>query len=57
MKLAEQMPRVTVSGIARSLGERLRVDVATTPGRHAAYHVCSDEFAEVVGPLLREVSG
>jgi pimeloyl-ACP methyl ester carboxylesterase len=43
--------------IAARLGERLGVDVATTPGRHDAYHQYPREFAEAVRPFLREVSG
>jgi pimeloyl-ACP methyl ester carboxylesterase len=43
--------------IAGRLGERLGVDVATTPGRHDAYHQYPREFAEAVRPFLREVSG
>jgi pimeloyl-ACP methyl ester carboxylesterase len=38
-------------------GERLGVDVATTPGRHDAYGEYPDEFAAAVRPLLRKVSG
>ena len=43
--------------IAGRLGERLGVDVATTPGRHDAYHAHPSEFAEAMRPFLREVSG
>ena len=43
--------------IAGRLGERLGVDVATTPGRHDAYHEYPCEFAEALRPFLREVSG
>jgi len=43
--------------IAGRLGERLGVDVATTTGRHDAYHDHASEFAEAVRPFLREVSG
>jgi pimeloyl-ACP methyl ester carboxylesterase len=43
--------------IAGRLGERLGVEVATTPGRHAAYHEHPSEFAEAMRPFLREVSG
>ncbi len=42
--------------IAGRLGERLGVDVATTPGRHDAYHEYPFEFAEALRPFLREVS-
>jgi pimeloyl-ACP methyl ester carboxylesterase len=42
--------------IARRLGKRLGVDVATTPGSHAAYHEHPYELAEAVRPFLREVS-
>ena len=42
--------------IAGRLGERLGVDVATTPGRHDAYHDHPSEFAEAMRPFLREVS-
>ncbi len=43
--------------IAGRLAERLGVDVATTPGTHAAYHEHPYELAEGVRPFLREVSG
>jgi pimeloyl-ACP methyl ester carboxylesterase len=43
--------------IAGRLGERLGVEVATTPGRHDAYHEYPSEFAEALRPFLREVSG
>ena len=43
--------------IARRLGERLGVDVATTPGGHAPYHDDPYELAEKVRPFLREFSG
>jgi pimeloyl-ACP methyl ester carboxylesterase len=43
--------------IAGRLGERLGVAVATTPGRHDAYHTHPAEFAEAMRPFLREVSG
>jgi pimeloyl-ACP methyl ester carboxylesterase len=43
--------------IAGRLGERLGVDVATTPGRHDAYHEHPSEFADAMRPFLREVSG
>jgi pimeloyl-ACP methyl ester carboxylesterase len=43
--------------IAGRLGERLGVDVATTRGRHDAYHEYPGEFATAVRPFLREVSG
>jgi pimeloyl-ACP methyl ester carboxylesterase len=42
--------------IAGRLAERLGADVATTPGRHDAYHEHPEEFAEAVRPFLREVS-
>ena len=42
--------------IAGRLGERLGVDVATTPGRHDGYHEYPCEFAEALRPFLREVS-
>ena len=41
--------------IAGRLGERLGVDVATTPGRHDAYHEYPSEFAAALRPFLREV--
>jgi pimeloyl-ACP methyl ester carboxylesterase len=44
------------SVIASRLGERLGVDVATTPGRHDGYHEHPSEFAEAMRPFLREVS-
>ena len=43
--------------IAGRFGKRLGVDVATTPGTHAAYHDHPYELAEVVRPFLRQVSG
>ena len=42
--------------IASRLGQRLGVEVATTPGRHDAYHEYPSEFADAVRPFLREVS-
>ena len=42
--------------IAGRLAERLGVDVATTPGRHDAYHEHPSEFAAAMRPLLRDVS-
>ena len=42
--------------IADRLGERLGVQVATTPGGHAVYHDDPRGFAEAVRPLLREIS-
>ena len=45
------------SEIAGRLGERLGVDVATTPGTHASYHDYPSELAEAIRPFLREVSG
>jgi pimeloyl-ACP methyl ester carboxylesterase len=38
------------------LGDRLGVEVATTPGRHAAYHDFPYQLAETVRPFLREVT-
>jgi hypothetical protein len=43
--------------IAGRLGERLGVDVATTPGRHDAYHAYPYELAEAMRLFLREVGG
>jgi hypothetical protein len=43
--------------IARRFGERLGVDVVTTPGRRDAYHEYPAEFAEAVRPFPRKVSG
>jgi pimeloyl-ACP methyl ester carboxylesterase len=42
--------------VASRLGERLGVDVLTTPGKHDAYHEHSSAFAEAMRPFLREVS-
>jgi pimeloyl-ACP methyl ester carboxylesterase len=42
--------------IAGRLGERLGVDVATTPGGHDGYHQYPRELAEAMRPFLREVS-
>ena len=38
------------------LGKRLGVEVATTPGTHAAYHDHRTQLAEAVRPFLREVT-
>ncbi|HEY5986252.1 MAG TPA: alpha/beta hydrolase [Streptosporangiaceae bacterium] len=43
--------------IAGRFGQRLGVDVATTPGTHATYHEHPYELAEIVRPFLRQVSG
>lgn len=43
--------------MASRFGKRLRVDVATVPGTHAAYHEHPHELAEAMRPFLREVSG
>jgi pimeloyl-ACP methyl ester carboxylesterase len=43
--------------VAARLGERLGVEVARTPGRHAAYHDYPDQLAESIRPFLREVNG
>ena len=42
--------------MAGGLGERLRLDVTTTPGTHAAYHDHPRELAEAVRPFLRKVT-
>jgi pimeloyl-ACP methyl ester carboxylesterase len=42
--------------MAGRLGERLGVEVARTPGTHAAYHDHPRELAEAVRPFLREVT-
>jgi pimeloyl-ACP methyl ester carboxylesterase len=42
--------------IANRLAERFGWKVATTPGRHGAYHDCPAELAETIRPFLREVS-
>jgi hypothetical protein len=42
--------------IAGRLGDRLGVDVTSTPGTHAAYHDHPYEFAEAARPLLRDIS-
>jgi pimeloyl-ACP methyl ester carboxylesterase len=42
--------------VASRLGERLGVDVTTTPGTHATYHEHTQELAEIIRPFLREVS-
>ncbi len=42
------------AAMAHRLGERLDVDVAATPGTHAAYHDHPRELAEAIRPLLRE---
>jgi pimeloyl-ACP methyl ester carboxylesterase len=43
--------------VARRLGERLGVEITTTPGTHATYHEHPQELADVMRPFLREVSG
>jgi pimeloyl-ACP methyl ester carboxylesterase len=43
--------------IAARFGQRLGVDVATTPGTHATYHEHPGELAEIIRPFLRQVSG
>jgi pimeloyl-ACP methyl ester carboxylesterase len=43
--------------ITGRLGKRLAVDVATTPGSHAAYHDHPQELAELIRPFFRQVSG
>jgi pimeloyl-ACP methyl ester carboxylesterase len=52
---AEGLP--AFAEIAGRLGERLGVDVATTPGRHGAYHEYPYELAGTVRPFLRRASG
>jgi pimeloyl-ACP methyl ester carboxylesterase len=42
--------------IARRLGMRLGVEVASTPGGHDAYHEYPDELAAAVRPLLRKAT-
>ncbi len=42
--------------VTRRLSGRLGADVATTPGRHGAYHDYPKELAETIRPFLREVS-
>ena len=42
--------------VTRRLSGRLGADVATTPGRHGAYHDHPKELAETIRPFLREVS-
>jgi hypothetical protein len=42
--------------VADRFGERMGVDVATTPGGHDAYSEYPDEFAAAMRPLLRKVS-
>lgn len=42
--------------IAGRLGKRLGVDVTTTPGTHATYHEHPHELAELIRPLLRDIS-
>jgi pimeloyl-ACP methyl ester carboxylesterase len=43
--------------ITRRLGKRLGLDVANTPGTHAAYHDHPHELAELIRPFLRQVRG
>jgi pimeloyl-ACP methyl ester carboxylesterase len=42
--------------IARRLGERLGVEVASTPGGHDAYHEYPDELAAALRPFLRKAA-
>jgi hypothetical protein len=42
--------------VARRLGQRLGVEITTTPGTHAVYHELPQELADVMRPFLREVS-
>jgi pimeloyl-ACP methyl ester carboxylesterase len=42
--------------IAGRLGQRIGVDVATTPGRHDAYNEYPEEFAAAMRPFLHKVS-
>jgi pimeloyl-ACP methyl ester carboxylesterase len=46
-----------LAAVARRFGERLGVDVTTTPGSHDAYTEYPDEFAAAMRPFLRKVSG
>jgi pimeloyl-ACP methyl ester carboxylesterase len=43
--------------IAGRLATSMGVNVAMTPGRHAAYHEHPHELAELVRPFFRQVSG
>ena len=43
--------------IAGRLGERLGVEVATTPGMHDAYSEYPEEFAAAMRPFLRKAAG
>ena len=43
--------------VANRLGERLGVDVTSTPGTHATYHEHPHELAQLVRPFVREDSG
>jgi pimeloyl-ACP methyl ester carboxylesterase len=43
--------------IAGRFGQRLGVEVATTPGGHDVYHEYPAELAAAVRPFLGEVSG
>ena len=49
--------RPAFTEIARRLGQRLGLDVATTPGGHAAYHEHPRELADLLRPVLRRVGG
>jgi hypothetical protein len=42
--------------IANRLATRFGWDVATTPGRHGAYHDHHAELAQAIRPFLHEVS-
>jgi pimeloyl-ACP methyl ester carboxylesterase len=42
--------------VAERLGTRLRAEVTTTPGRHAAYHDRPEALAETIRPFLHEIS-
>lgn len=49
--------RPAFTEIAHRLGQRLGLDVATTPGGHAAYHEHPGELADLLRPVLRRVGG
>ena len=55
--LVGEEARPVFAEVAHLFGARLRVDVATTPGGHDAYHEHPDELAAAMRPFLRAVSG
>ena len=55
--IVSENSRPVFSEISRRLGRRLGLDVATTPGGHAAYHEHPEELADLLRPVLRRIGG